>query len=884
MPRIPSSTYRLQLHAGFNFDDAAHVAEYLHALGISHVYCSPSLQAVRGSTHGYDVVDPERLNEELGGEEGYKRLSLRLHELGLGQVMDIVPNHMALGQQNRYWWDVIENGPSSRYAGWFDIEWHSIEAKLENKILIPVLAEQYGRELSSGKFKVEYTGERFQLRYFDNLYPVAPRSLTGLLSRAAEYAHSDTLHFIAGSFSRLPAPESSDRGVASARHRDKMVLYAMLKRLCEEQPEVGAAIYRGVDDLNHDVNALDDVLNQQSYRLAHWRTADQELGYRRFFDVNTLIGLRMEREHVFEATHARILNWLESGVLDGVRVDHPDGLREPQQYFERLRRYAPEAWIIAEKILEPGELLRESWPIEGTSGYDFMNICNRMLVHNEGLVDLTKTYQEFTREPVDFTEIARQKKQLVEHDALGSDINRLASLFVQICERNRDRRDYTRAEIRRALREVGSCLPVYRTYVVAEREHILDEDRDHIEKAAGQAKVLRQDLDPGLFDFIADVLTLRVKGAPESEFVMRFQQFTSTVMAKGVEDTAFYCFNRMIGLNEVGNDPGLGGLTVEDVHIYYTNMQATHPSTMTTLSTHDTKRADDVRARLATLTEVPGRWRTALLRWSRMNRNFRSGKYPDPNTECFLYQTLIGAWPIDKERLAAYMEKATREAKQQTTWTQANRDFEDALRRFIEQILESTQFVAELEAFVGRILRAARVNSLAQTLVKYTAPGVPDTYQGSELWDLSLVDPDNRRPVDYEVRRSMLRELQAGMTAEAIVGRMDSGLPKMWVAHKALSLRREHPHWFNAGAGYTPLIAAGPKKEHLVAFLRGENVITVVPRWNLKFGDSWAGAMVDLPAGTWRNGFTGDVVEGGRQRAHSLLHRFPVALLVRYDS
>jgi (1->4)-alpha-D-glucan 1-alpha-D-glucosylmutase len=501
------------------------VADYLKALGISHVYCSPYLQAIPGSTHGYDVVDPASVNEELGGEEGHTRFCRRLKEVGLGQILDIVPNHMALGQHNAYWWDVIENGPSSRYATWFDIDWQSAEAKLQHKVLIPVLGDQYGRELSSGRIKLEYAADRFQVRYGDNLFPVAPRSLSGLLLKAAEYAHSDTLHFIAGSFARLPLPEVSEPGVASARHRDKTVIYRMLTTLCKEQPEVFAAIYRGIDELNHEMDALDEVLNQQSYRLAYWRTADQELGYRRFFDVNTLVGLRMEREHVFEATHSRILQWLDGRVLDGVRVDHPDGLRNPQQYFERLRKRAPDSWIVAEKILEPGEFLRETWPIQGTSGYDFMNVCNRFLVHDEGLQELTRIYSEFTGEPIDFAEVAHQKKQIVEQEALGSDINRLASLFVEICESNRDRRDYTRAEIRRAIREVASRLPVYRTYAVADRDQIVDEDKAYIRHAVAQAAGGRQDIDDGLFDFIGDVLALKVRGTKENEFLMRFQQF-----------------------------------------------------------------------------------------------------------------------------------------------------------------------------------------------------------------------------------------------------------------------------------------------------------------------------------------------------------------------
>jgi (1->4)-alpha-D-glucan 1-alpha-D-glucosylmutase len=881
MRRIPSSTYRLQLHAGFTFEDAAKAADYLQALGISHVYCSPYLQAAPGSMHGYDVVDYQRLNEELGGEDGYREFCRRLKELGLGQVLDIVPNHMALGPQNRYWWDVLENGPSSRYATWFDIDWHSAEVKLQNKVLIPVLGDQYGRILSAGQIKVEHTGEFFRVRYMDNLLPVAPRSLSILLSRAAWYAHNDTLSFISDSFLRLPSPESADREAVMARHRDKTVIYGLLKRLCEEVPEVNAAMTRAVDELNGDKDALDEVLNHQQYRLAYWRTADQELGYRRFFDVNTLIGLRMEREHVFEATHRRILEWLENGVLDGVRVDHPDGLRDPQQYFERLRARVPDAWIIGEKILHPGEFLRASWPIDGTTGYDFMNVCNSLIVRGDGLKELTAIYSGFTGQPVDFDAVAHDKKLNVLQEALGSDINRLTSLFVEICEGNRDRRDYIRAEIRRALRELASYFAVYRTYVAPEREQVLDEDRAQIDHAVAQAKARRQNLDASLLDFIADVLTLRERGEMTREFLLRFQQLTSPVMAKGVEDTAFYCFNRMIGLNEVGGAPGRNGLTVAEFHEYCTKMQTTHPLTMTALSTHDTKRADDVRARLAVITEVPGRWKTALNRWARMNAAFRTGAYPDRNTEYFLYQTLIGAWPISKDRLLAYMEKATREAKQQTNWTQPNKAFEQELRSFIERILESQEFISGLKNFVGYVLEAGRINSLAQTLVKCTAPGVPDTYQGSELWDLSLVDPDNRRPVDYELRRQMLSELEGGMDVEEIVRRMNSGLPKLWVIHSALCLRRDHPEWFGAEAEYKPLMAEGSKSDHFVGFLRGDSVAVLVPRWPLKLGGNWAKTTVELPPGQWQNVLTRDAVTGGRQYVQTLLPRFPVALLAR---
>ncbi len=879
MRRIPSSTYRLQLHANFTFDDAIAIAGYLKDLGISHVYSAPNLQAVPGSAHGYNVVDHQSVNEELGGDEGHKRFCDRLKALDLGQVLDIVPNHMATVPQNRYWWDVLENGRSSRYATWFDIDWHSAEVKLQNKVLIPVLGDQYGRVLSANQIIAEHLDDRFQVRYMDNLYPLAPRSLAIPLAKAAEYARNSTLSFLADSLARLPTPEPSDREMVLSRHSDKTVIYELLRRLCEERPEVSAAIATAFDELNANHDALDEFLNLQHYRLAYWRTADQELGYRRFFDVSTLIGVRVERPHVFDATHRLILDWLRNGVLDGVRVDHPDGLRDPKQYFERLRSQAPEAWIIGEKILEPGEHLRENWPIEGTVGYDFLNLCNSLLIYERGLADITAIYSDFVGHASQFDEIAHDKKLNVQQEALGSDVNRLASLFVEVCENNRERRDFTRSEIRRALREVAACFSVYRTYVVPERDEIDSFDQSRIDEAVSKAKEHRTDLDAGLLDFIGDVLSLRVHGELESEFLLRFQQFTSPVMAKGVEDTAFYCFNRMIALNEVGGAPERNGLTLAEFHGCCTRRQAEHPFTMNTLSTHDTKRSEDVRARLAVLTEIPGRWRITLNRWARANARFKTGTYPDRNTEYFLYQTLIGAWPITKDRLWTYMEKAVREAKEQTSWTQPNCEFEDALQQFIEQILSSQDFVSELDGFVSRVMEAGRINSLAQTLIKFTTPGVPDTYQGSELWDLRLVDPDNRGPVDYEIRQSMLAELDRGMSVEAIMDRMDSGMPKLWTTYRALHLRREHPECFGKDAAYEALVAEGARKEHLVAYMRGENIAVIVPRWNMIRGKSWAGTAITLPERRWRNVFTGDEFHGGVLRAQSLLERFPVALL-----
>lgn len=891
MPRIPGSTYRLQLHKGFTFDDAAAIANYLHDLGITHVYSSPYLQAAPGSMHGYDVVDHARVNEELGGAEAHERFCKKLGDAGLGQVLDVVPNHMSLGRENRFWWDVLENGESSRYASFFDIDWRPYEERLRNKVLVPILADQYGRVLQAGDIKITRNGSRFLVEVPGQVLPVAPQSLQPILSRAAEYANSDTLNFLAASYGRLPSPEYADRRTILARHRDKLVLNDLLRRLCNEEEGTCDAIDRTVREVNENKDALDEFLNQQNFRLAYWKTADQQLGYRRFFDVNTLIGLRMEREHVFEETHALILDWLHRGVLDGVRIDHPDGLRDPLQYFRRLRDHAPEAWIVGEKILEPGEFLREEWPIEGTSGYDFLNVVLNVLVHPDGMRELNEVYADFTNEPIEFPPIAHDKKINVTQEALGSDVNRLTSILVEICEANRDQRDYTRAEMRRAIREVASCFHIYRSYVEPARNEITDEDRAYIDEAIECAKNNRPDIGPGLFDFIRDILTVKVKGRHESEFLRRFQQFTPPVMAKGVEDTAFYCYNRLIAMSEVGGDPGSDGLSVEQFHEYQSKMQATHPYTMVTLSTHDTKRSDDVRARLAVLSEMPDEFREALNRWSRINNDLRSELFchqacdgPDRNTEYLLYQTMIGAWPVTEKRLQTYMLKAVREAKQKTSWTGNNAEFEDGLHNFIEAILKHEPFLNDLRQFVASICPVGRINSLAQTLIKQTAPGVPDQYQGSELWDLSLVDPDNRRPVDYEVRNKRLQEIKylpPQHAASECMRRSDEGLPKLWVIHRTLQLRREHPEYFSAKAGYTPLMFQGAKSGHGIGYVRGGSVATIAPRLPHLLGGDWADTVVQLPGGRWTDLLSGTQVHGGDVPMKDLLREFPVALLVQ---
>jgi (1->4)-alpha-D-glucan 1-alpha-D-glucosylmutase len=874
---IPGSTYRLQLHKAFTFDDASAIADYLKQLGVSHVYCSPYLQAAPGSMHGYDVVDHRKVNEELGGAVAHERFCKHLGELGLGQILDIVPNHMSLGQQNRYWWDVLENGTNSRYASYFDIDWNSSEERLRDKVLVPILPDQYGRVLSAGGVVVVRRGASFVVEAAGQIFPVSPASLAMILSKAADATRSDALSFVSASFARLPSPDFWDRRTILARHRDKNVLQDVLDRLCHEDQVVCEAIDKAIRDLNTNVDALDEFLSQQYYRLAYWKTADQQLGYRRFFDVNTLIGLRVEREFVFDETHALIVKWLKQGLLDGVRVDHPDGLRDPLQYFQRLRERAPNAWIVGEKILESGEWL-PPWPIQGTTGYDFLNTVMRVLVHSDGLKKLGEHNAEFTGDTNTFANIAHDKKLMVTQEALGSDVNRLTDLFVDICEGNRDQRDFTRAEVRRAVREVAACFAVYRTYVVPERTEITEEDKGVITRATESAKANRQDIDGGLFDFLRDVLSLKVTGKNEAEFVERFQQFTSPVMAKGVEDTAFYCSNRLIALNEVGGDPGCDGSSIESLHEYNMKMQQSFPSTMITLSTHDTKRSDDVRARLLVLSEMPDAYAAAVKRWSTHNAQHRHGDEIDPGTEWFLYQTMVGAWPIDSERLHATMQKSMREAKVHTSWVDNNANYEHALKDFIDALLADQAFLDDFDAFVKSLVPAGRINSLAQTLLKYTSPGVPDLYQGGELWDLSLVDPDNRRPVDYKLRCSLLSAIST-MNASQVVQRMEEGLPKLWLVHHALHLRSEHPAWFGAEAKYVPLAAQGEHSERVIAYLRGSHVLSVVPRWSYS-SSGWDNTTLGLPSGTWRNRLTDDTFHDAVPVAE-LFTSFPVALLVR---
>ncbi len=882
--RANLATYRLQLCGDFTLDDAAAIVDYLADLGISHLYSSPVLQAGKGSTHGYDVLDHGRVSRELGGEPAFVRLSAALREHDLGLLLDIVPNHMAIGgKDNLWWWDVLENGQSSRYAPYFDVEWRPPESKLHHVVMLPVLGDHYGRILDAGDIHVERHDGAFTVHYQDHVFPVAPRSLQFILARAATGAVSEDLAFFADALEQLPSSWATDWISLRRRHRDKGILGTLLTRFLQGDSGAAAAVDQAIEEINRDHLALHDLLERQNYRLAFWRTARQDLGYRRFFDINMLIGLRTEDEQVFADVHNLVFRWLNpNGPVDGVRVDHPDGLLDPEQYLIRLRDHVSSGWIVVEKILMPEERLRASWPVAGTTGYDFMNQVMGLFIERESEDALTRFYGGFTGETRSFPEILREKKQYILRHMLGSDLNILTSMLHNICERHSHHRDYTRFDLHDALQELMADFPVYRTYVRPHTGQVTEDDEREVTRAVQSLWARRTDLGGDLLSFIRDILLLKIRGDRESDFVARFQQVTGPVMAKSAEDTAFYCYHRFIALNEVGGDPARFGITVDQFHAWCQNMQRYWPNTMLGTSTHDTKRSEDVRARLAVLSEIPTRWIEAVSTWSQRHRRYWGTHIPDLNFEYFLYQTLVGAWPLEEERALPYCEKAVREAKAHTSWTDPHADYEETIKSFVQSLYADVQFLEELARLVEDLETYGHQTSLAQTVIKLTAPGIPDFYQGTELWNFSLVDPDNRRPVDYGVRRRLLRELP-DLSPEAIWQRRHEGLPKLWIIQQGLRVRRERPHALDSRGQYSPLYARGEKSAHVVSFMRGDEVITIAPRLFMTLEEGWIDTEIDLPAGRWRQEFDGRLIDGGARRLHDVLRTFPVALLCKVD-
>jgi (1->4)-alpha-D-glucan 1-alpha-D-glucosylmutase len=986
-PRIPVATYRLQFNAGFRFNDARDIVHYLSSLGISDLYASPYFKASKGSLHGYDILDQNSLNPEIGTVEEYEALVRELKLCGMGQILDIVPNHMCIeGQGNAFWMDLLENGPSSHYADFFDVNWHPVKKELENKILIPILGDQYGTVLEKGELTLCFEEGSFFIQYYEHKLPIIPKTYGKILtlnSAALEGELGDAnpqfqeFASIVSALGHLPPTTELNPELVAERYREKVVVKRRLWNLYQASSAIRKFIDTNVVAFNGTIgdpcsfDLLEELLREQVYRIAHWRVATEEINYRRFFDINSLAAIRVEAPAVFEETHRLVLSLVATGKVSGLRVDHADGLQDPEAYFKRLQSACfvriqdnspeleqPEGdetqetaaalqerydrivtedpsckpfYLIGEKILLKAEKLSDSWPVFGTTGYDFAIQVNGLFVDSSNARLFDTLYMRFVQHRIDFPEILYEAKKLVMQVAMSSEINALGFYLNRLSEQNRHTRDFTQNSLIKALVDVIAHFPVYRTYI--NNFEVPERDCSYIESVISRAKRHNPAISGSIFDFIQDVLLLRFPDTMPCErkiawldFVKRFQQITGPVMAKGVEDTAFYQYNRLVSLNEVGGSPERFGLTLEAFHGQNIERSKSRPLAMLTTSTHDTKRSEDVRARINVLSEIPGQWRKGLSRWSRQNSALKilvdDKPAPGRNEEYLLYQTLIGTWPFCNpdeagftafsSRIKEYMVKAMREAKLHTSWINPNVIYEDAVMGFIDAILNHQQqnsFLHDFESFQTLTAACGLFNSLSQTLLKITSPGIPDFYQGNELWDFSLVDPDNRRPVDYRLRKELLDELirkesAAGLleTARELVTTRNDGRIKLYLTCKALNLRREHRALFEAGT-YLPLTVEGTFQNNICTFERSDNhrsILVVVPRFcscliqdssGLPLGQVWQDTRVMLPpdtcAGSYQNIFTGEVLKPDQQEGglslvvQQILAAFPVALLER---
>ncbi len=972
-PRIPSATYRVQMHKGFTFAQAREIVPYLHALGISDLYTSPFFQASPGSTHGYDIVDHNHLNPEIGTEADFDAMVAALHEHEMGLLADFVPNHMGIAETTNGWWmDVLENGPSSLTAKCFDIDWHPLKRELENKVLLPILGDQYGRVLEKGELKLSFEGGSFYLHYYDTKLPINPRTYNQILSvalaqlkpsaelpaasavggLAGHSYHLSELQSIMTQLEKMPPRTSTDLDLIAERAREKEVAKVRLEQVCAEHPEVAEAIAYALNTIQGkpgdaaSFNRLDALIDAQAYRLSYWRVAAEEINYRRFFDINQLAAIRVEDKEVFNATHQLVWKLLEKGAVTGLRIDHPDGLYDPRGYFQQLQENFARltgqtlpsdgkgVYLLGEKILSGDEALREDWPIHGTTGYDFTTHVTQLLVDPASEESFSETYQRFIQRHVNFPALVYEKKRLTMRLSLANDINVLGFILNRLSERNRLYRDFTLNDLTNTVREVIACFPVYRTYLFHGQQPSAA-DRAVINKAVTLAKRRNPGTEKSIFDFLRDILLFKFPpntdeaGVAEHEhFVMKFQQCTGPIMAKGLEDTAFYIFNRLVALNEVGGEPQHFGGTPEKFHRTNERNARRWPHTMLASSTHDTKRAEDTRARVAALSEMPGEWKRALRSWSTANRKHKTvvdgEQAPDANEEYLIYQILLGTWPVASApaengaaarsafasmsneehttyvgRIQEYMTKAIKEAKVNSSWIQPNEAWDEAVRKFIAALLKRGKTVNPfLKTFVPmaeQIARLGMLNSLAQTVLKLTVPGVPDIYQGCELWDYSLVDPDNRRPVDYARRKETLASL-GGVDPRTLLESWPDGRVKMFVVSALLRYRREHAALFQSG-GYRALTVTGKFAENVVAFVRGPeeapSLLVVVPRLtarvgNPPVGEAWGNTALALEqggaAGPWRDLFTGRKVSldlAGAVPLAEVLADFPCAVLVR---
>jgi len=986
--RIPVATYRLQFHAEFGFAEALKMVPYLDKLGITDVYASPLLKARRGSRHGYDVTDHTSLNPELGEESDFMAFSDALRERAMGLIVDVVPNHMEIDDPANLWWqDVLENGPSSQYADFFDIDWSPPKIDLRNRVLLPILGAPFGKVLEQGEIRLVYETGRFVITYYDHKLPVDPATCTTILEQVAEHVRLTTdahdpdvveLHSVLTSLRHLPSRTVTGVDSLTERRRESMVAKRRLAELSERSSTLRRAIegvvveWGGEQGDPDSYDRLETLLAQQAYRLCHWRVAADEINYRRFFDINDLAAIRVECPDVFQAVHGLLFRLVGEGRITGFRVDHPDGLYDPQQYFLDLqaacRRRLPHndghaprlsdsgsettIYVVAEKILAHGEQVPLNWAVHGTSGYEMLNLINGVFIDREAEQPLQQFYTSWKRgllplhhgneiqesttpwsntvtdsEPEDFADLIYHCKKLILDGSMSSELHVLARRLDRLSEQHRDSRDFTLWSLRDALVEVIACFPVYRTYHRTDSVEPSDEDRKHVESAVLQAKRRNPAMDSSVFDFLQSVLLLEEpEGLSEDhqierrEFVMKLQQLTGPVMAKGLEDTAFYRSFALASLNEVGGEPQHFGVTLEEFHRINTVRAGRTPFGMTATSTHDNKRSEDVRAWLNVLSEIPELWQETLVRWQAMNIRHKQSiddqLVPDANEEYLLYQTLVGTWPLRElsnesrehyiQRIVDYMEKALKEAKLHSSWINPHPEYTQAVATFVRTIVQSDEessFAADLTRFRGRIDHAAACNGIAQVLLKITVPGAADFYQGSELWSFTLVDPDNRRRVDFDQRSRMLDELQCGATEnqgellQDLSRNWQDGRLKLYITYQALQLRRAHRDLFLKG-DYAAVETTGVRQRHVCVFERRFEdwaVLVVVPRFvwsliaedSLHFGDdAWEDTAIvsqTLSARRWRNVFTAQVVsidEGanGLPIAH-LLRELPVALL-----
>ncbi|HEX7153038.1 MAG TPA: malto-oligosyltrehalose synthase [Thermoanaerobaculia bacterium] len=911
MYRVPVATYRLQFNASFRFSDGQKLVAYLHDLGISDLYSSPVLRARKGSMHGYDVVDASGVNPELGGEEEFAALQAQLRSRDMGFVLDIVPNHMAASPENGWWMSVLENGPYSRFFQYFDIDW------VDNKVVLPILGKPYGEAIESQEVQLAYETERgLHFRYFDRVLPLSPESYVRVLGECVDALPN---HGVGMELREIARP-SGATDLQPQQFLNSRFLKETLRRLYEHEAAFREALEATIERINGEAgniesfNKLDELLGAQWYRLAYWRIASEKINYRRFFDVADLVAVRVENPEVFEERHKRIFALVSAGHVTGLRIDHIDGLYDPAGHLRKLQMRLADSskpddkfYVVVEKILAEGEDLPKDFDCAGTTGYDFTDILNAVFIDPAGLARLTDFYRDCTGIEESFEQMAYTRKRQVIHELFSGEMRALGDRLAALAQLDRNARDFAPSELLAALTEITACMHVYRTYI--RDMNVSEEDREYIHRAIACAREHSGTaIDDRIFMFLENVLTVSPPSYIASEqehwkaFVMRWQQFTGRVMAKGVEDTAFYNYNRLIALNEVGGEPGRTGAfdPVEELHARNTTIARDWPGTMNATSTHDTKRSEDVRARLFVLSELAETWETEVRRWSKLNAPLRPAGIPDANEELLIYQTLLGMWPLDDEelptvpeRLRQYIEKASREAKTHTSWIAPNADYEKALLDYAAAVAERPEFREAFSELQKTLAFHGYLNALSQLVLKIASPGVPDFYQGTELWDFSLVDPDNRRPVDYDTRQILLRKLKSSAERGALeigtlLRRWFDGRIKLYTTWKSLAVRARHIDTFRRG-DYHPLRSDSP---NLVAFARANDIAVAVPRLTTRLvkpgqqplGDVWGDISIEAPGhGTWRNAFTGDTIEvdGDRVQASRLFTAFPVAILER---